>query len=187
MSFLPGALPAAIGGIGSLVGGIASGVGSLAGGIGSAAGDLAAGSAMSGWGNALTLGGIGLSGFSGYEGAARSNAAARYNASAAQAEAASTLQSGVAAEQQQRLRTAQTIGAAQAAYGAGGVDTGSGSPLQVEASTAQMGEFDALATRANYFQRANALQLQSQADLDSQVNPFLAGTTSLLSSVRRFY
>ncbi len=184
MAFIPAAITAIGSGLGTAIGGIGS---ALTGGAaatdataaGASAGASSAASALT-LGKALAWGGVGLGTLSGVESQERANMAARYNASAARAEASYTRQEGMVAEDQQRMKTAQTIGAATAAYGASGVDTNTGSPAQVNAQTAQMGEFDALTTRYNYLNRAAMLDAQAQGYQNSVVSPFLTGATDLV-------
>jgi hypothetical protein len=75
---------------------------------------------------------------------------ARNNQVIAQQNAQIALQQGDAAEQAQRQKTAQTIGAELAQEAASGVEPNSGSPLNVRASEAETGELNALTTRYNY-------------------------------------
>src|SRR3990167_11565630 len=66
-------------------------------------------------------------------------AVARNNAAVAEQNAQYALQAGRASEQAQRMKTAQMIGAQRAAMGGSGIDIGSGTPLNLQASTAQVG------------------------------------------------
>ena len=110
------------------------------------------------------------------------NKAAEFNANAAKKEADQAELQGQVAEQQQRMKTAATVGSATAAYGASGVDTNTGSAAQTNAQTQQIGEFDALTTRANAMNQASALRTQAQAYQASEVSPFLAAGASGLQS-----
>lgn len=97
---------------------------------------------------------------------------AEFNAQQADRDADLTAAAGQRASNRQRVATRQTIGAQRAAFAAQGVDVGSGSALDVQADTAELGELDA-ATIANEAARA-ALGYRAQA-ADSRQRGILAG------------
>ena len=132
--------------------------------------------------DALGYGGMALSGVSGYMQQQASNKAAEFNANAANQEANQTIEQGRIAEQASRIKTAQTIGQERSGAASAGVDANIGTPLQQQQTTAQFGEFDALTTRYNAMQKAQALQTQAAAYQSSEISPILAGATSTLSS-----
>ena len=83
----------------------------------------------------------------------------------------------------------QTLGAQRAAYGAAGIDIGTGSPLEVMADSARRGE---LARMATLFQgKATQEQAQSQAAIDrysgkaaKKAGLIHAGTTLLTAGAK---
>lgn len=85
---------------------------------------------------------------------------AKNNAILAQRNAAAALQAGDVREQAKRRETAGIIGAQRAAYAAHGVDVNVGSPVDVQASTAELGELDALTIRNNAAREAYGYQIQ---------------------------
>ena len=108
------------------------------------------------------------------------NNAAQANAAEAKIQASQAGQAGIVAEQQQRIETGQAIGQERNAAAAGGVDPNSGSALTEQEQTKQFGEYNAQTTKTNYENLAKGYEIQSTADLASQVNPALAaGTTAL--------
>ena len=88
-------------------------------------------------------------------------AVARNNKIISDQNATYALQAGKASESNQRQKTAQTIGAQRAAMAANGIDIGSGSPLNLQADTAMIGELDALTIRNNALR--NAINFSRQA------------------------
>lgn len=81
-------------------------------------------------------------------------AVARNNKIIADQNATYERQTGQVEEQAVRLKTAETISAAHAIQGASGVESESGSPVQVRKTTAIVGEEDALNTYTNAQRRA---------------------------------
>lgn len=92
-------------------------------------------------------------------------AAYEYNARVAQQNAIIAGQQGRAAEEAQQRDTVRKIGSMVAAYGASGVQTDSGSPMDVLADSARMAELDKLTLRYNYALKAAGYQSQAQLDL----------------------
>ena len=129
-------------------------------------------------------------------GQANSNAAnyqaavARNNAIVAEEHARYALEAGRIGEQNQRQKTAQMIGAQRAQMAASGIDIGSGTPLNLQASTAQVGELDALTIRNNAMRQAYGYRVQASdfganaGLLDMQAsNSRKAGTIGAISSI----
>jgi hypothetical protein len=86
---------------------------------------------------------------------------ARNNQQIADWNAQRALQQGQVAEQQQRTRTAQLLGAQRAALASQGGDVDSGSPLDIQGDTARAGEFDAQAIRNNAALQAYGYRVQA--------------------------
>ena len=161
----------------------------LSGGSIAAAGDAAAaaagllGGSIAAAGSTATaistVSGVGGTGASFLKQSAQNNAA-QANAAEAKIQASQAGQAGIVAEQQQRIETSQAIGNERNSAAAGGVDPNSGSALTEQEQTKQFGEYNAQTTKTNYENLAKGYEIQSTADLASQVNPALAaGTTAL--------
>lgn len=114
------------------------------------------------------------------------------NATIANQNAQAATQAGETEEQNQRQKTAQNIGQQRAVMAANGIDTTSGTSLDVLSDTAKVGELDALTIRSNTARQAYNYQVQgmsdtSQSSLDkaTAANDItagnIAGTSSLLS------
>lgn len=86
---------------------------------------------------------------------------ARQNQTIAEWNARRAEERGQVAEQQQRLKTAQIIGAQRAALAGQGADINEGSPLDIQADSARAGEFDALTLRSNAATEAYGQRLQA--------------------------
>jgi hypothetical protein len=82
------------------------------------------------------------------------------NAILAKRNAAAALEAGSVREQAKRRETAGLIGAQRAAYAAHGVDVNVGSPVDVQASTAKLGELDALTIRNNAAREAYGYKIE---------------------------
>lgn len=95
-------------------------------------------------------------------------AAQNYNAQIATQNASTTMAQGQAASDAQSREAERKMGAAVAAYGASGVDTGSGSPADVLADSARQATLDNLSTQYNY--KLKALGYSDQATLDSSAS-----------------
>jgi len=96
---------------------------------------------------------------------------ARNNAIVNERNAQAIEQAGQTEEQNQRLKTAQVQGQQRAAMAASGIDTTSGTPLNVLGDTAKLGELDALTIRSNtarkvYNMRVEGLSDTNEATLD---------------------
>jgi hypothetical protein len=106
--------------------------------------------------------------------------AQEYNATVARQNAAITLQQGEAAVQAQARDAARTQGRAIAAYGASGVQTDSGSPMDVLADSVRMATLDQLTTKYNY--DLKALGYNNQATL-SEAGAKYSRTSALFGAV----
>src|SRR3569832_591090 len=78
----------------------------------------------------------------------------RNNAIIAERNAQAIEQAGQTEEQNQRQKTAQLVGQARASMAANGIDTTSGTSLNVLGDTAKLGELDALTIRSNTARKA---------------------------------
>ena len=97
---------------------------------------------------------------------------AEMNAQLAERQAQDAINRGQLAEQQQRQKAAQILGAQTAAMAANGVDLSFGSPLDVLTGTAQQSELDALTIRSNaareaYDDRVKAYNYRTGGQLDT--------------------
>lgn len=119
---------------------------------------------------------------------------ARINAASAENAARSALFAGQREEQRSRLATARLKSRQQVSLAANGVDLGEGSAGRMIAETDIMGEIDANTIAANAVQaawgyRTQATNFRNEARTreaqSGAVSPFLAGTTSLLTSANQ--
>lgn len=115
----------------------------------------------------------------------------RMNAQIASWQATSLIQKGARDEQQQRLKTAQLLGAQRARLAASGVDVSQGSALNLLDDTEFFGEMDALTIRDNakksaWSQRVQEISYLNDAAMHNaaaaSVSPVGAAFTSLLGS-----
>lgn len=138
------------------VGAVAVGASEAAAGIASTIGidSVAAGSSLLSTSTALSAAGALLQG----ESQAQS---AEYNAAIAKQNATIAQQQGVAAAQAQQRDAARKIGAMVANYGASGVQSDSGSPLDVLADSAAMATLDNLTIKYNYALRSAGFESQA--------------------------
>lgn len=83
------------------------------------------------------------------------------NAKMADLQATDALQRGQLAEQRSRLETRQQIGSTRADLAAQGIDVGSGSAADVQASQAGVGELDALTIRNNAAREAYGYKVEA--------------------------
>lgn len=104
---------------------------------------------------------------------------AEYNAQIANQNAEVARQQGVAASQAQQRTATRAISAATAAYGASGVQTDSGSPVDVLAESARMATLDNLTLKYNY--ALKSLGYNNQASLN-QAQAQYASTASVLQA-----
>lgn len=93
---------------------------------------------------------------------------------------------GQAISDAQRRKTSGLIGQQHALQGASGVDVGSGSPVDVRASSAALGELDALTILNNAETKALGFQQQRQLDLAAgeagETAGYIGAATSLLGA-----
>lgn len=108
---------------------------------------------------------------------------ADYNARVAENEAQETRRAGTEAENLQRQKTAQLLSKQRAQLGAAGIELGTGSALQLQEETVELGEADALRIRSNFEARAGALE--TGAGLTRQQGAFAqsAGTTQAVGTI----
>ena len=118
-----------------------------------------------------SVAGAGMSAYSQYQSAQYNAAVARNNQTIMNRNASIALQQGTVNEENQRLKTGNMIGAIQSQQAASGVQTGSGSALDVRSSAAETGELDALTIRynanlQNWNMKNAANEYGAQASLD---------------------
>lgn len=99
-------------------------------------------------------------------------------------------QKGAVAEQNKREETAQRVSIVRAVGAANGLDVNSGTPLDLQADTARMGELDALTIRNNAARNAYGYEVQginfrNAATLDESRGRYAtqAGNLGALSSI----
>ena len=88
-------------------------------------------------------------------------AIARSNAKRARGAAAEAVSRGQFESRRHLIRTRQFAGSQRAAYGAGGVDVGFGSPADIVEETKRMGDVDAATIRYNAAQEAWGLKAKA--------------------------
>jgi|WetSurMetagenome_2_1015567.scaffolds.fasta_scaffold208732_2 hypothetical protein len=124
-------------------------------------------------------------------------ATAKANAQIAAQQVYQTGVAGAATANQQRERGAQIIGTQRAGYGASGIDTNSGTALNVQASTAGTAEQNAQTVLYNtminqWSSRQSQLQYEQQASnlesakQDAQSSALITGLTKLASQYYSF-
>lgn len=107
----------------------------------------------------------------------------RYNAQIAQQNAGVAQAQGIAASEAQQRDAQRKIGAMVASYGASGVETDTGSPMDVLADSARQATLDKLTTQYNYALRARGYQTDSTLDSSAADNYETAGMWNATSSV----
>lgn len=142
------------------------------------AGLLGTGGAFS-LGTALTSLGTAMGAFGALSGAAAQANAAEYNASIAASNAAAARAQGVAAMEAQQRESVRRMGAMTAAYGASGVSSEAGSPLDVLQDSARQAAYDKLAIKYKYDSAATGYA--NQATL-AESNASSARTSGLLKA-----
>ena len=85
----------------------------------------------------------------------------RYNARVLENEATKTRNVGIEAENEQRRATAELLARQRVQAAASGVNIGSGSALQLQTDTMNLGEVDALRIRSNYADQARSMEDQA--------------------------
>lgn len=120
-----------------------------------------------------------------YEAAVASN-----NAKMADYQGSQALLIGQQLEQNERLKTAQSIGSARTAMAANGIDLGEGTANDVLTTTTMMGERDALtikdnAARQKWAYSVQAMNYRAEAQTDQamsdSIDPTMAAVGSLLT------
>ncbi len=122
----------------------------------------------------------------------------KYQASMARKSAGETLEAGRAATKQQRVQTAKAVGAQRATMGGAGIDVNTGSFLDTQVETAQLGEMDALMIRQNYQREAWAKQADANMYTASakaagtaarfgMASSFLTSASSVADKYYRYY
>lgn len=109
--------------------------------------------------------------------------AAQYNAQIAQQNAVIAQQQGAAAVDAQTRMAERTTGAAIAAYGASGVQSDSGSAVDVLADSAGMAALDRLTLKYNYALKAQGFTNQSSLDT---AQAQYASTASVLNAASSY-
>lgn len=113
--------------------------------------------------------------------------AANYRAQVADNMATYSIAKGSREAQDSLLKTGQMVGKQFAAQGASGLDAASGSAVQVRASTAQLGQLDALTIMNNAAMKAAGLRTEAQLDRFSAKNAktesYLKAGGSLINTV----
>jgi len=106
---------------------------------------------------------VGLTLYSGYTQKQQANEQAKverntaaYNSQVQKNEGQNIKNAGIEEENKQRRMTAELLSQQRATLGAGGVVVDSGSALQLQEDTANLGETDALRIRSNYNDRGDA-------------------------------
>ena len=107
---------------------------------------------------------------------------ARNNQMVAEWNAQRALEQGRVAEQQQRFKTAQVIGAQRAALASQGGDVNSGSPLDIVGDSARAGEFDAQTVRNNAAMQAYGFRVQA-ANAGAQSNLYSANAANATAAL----
>jgi hypothetical protein len=109
--------------------------------------------------------------------------AANYNAAVARNAALFAQQQGEVNAQANDRKTAAMIGRQRAVYAAGGIDVNSGSPLDIQADTADFGRLNSLTIRNNAARDAYGYQANANLDEASASNYEQAGNTALIGSL----
>lgn len=110
-------------------------------------------------------------------------AAADYNATIANQNAQAAAAQGEAASEQQARESERKMGSAMAAYGASGVQMGSGSPMDVLADVARSSELDRQTTVYNYKMRGLGFQDQAGLDIAQGENASSAGYLTAMGAL----
>lgn len=141
----------------------AAAAGSAAAAGGTAAATTAATSWLTYASMAAALAGAGASAYSSYQQGKSAQEQAEYNAKQAEAQASDAQLRGGIAANQKRQEVRRTIAAQQTKLAANGVETSSGSALNLMADTSREGELDAQTAYANAMREAYGYQSQATA------------------------
>ena len=109
--------------------------------------------------------------------------AANYNAAVARNAATFAQQQGEVSAQANDRRTAALIGRQRAVYAAGNLDVNTGSPLDIQADTAQVGRLNSLTIRNNAAREAYGYEAGANLDVAAAQNYQTAGDTAMLGSL----
>lgn len=109
--------------------------------------------------------------------------AANYNAAVARNAATFAKQQGEVQAQAADRRTAAMIGRQRAVYAAGNLDVNSGSPLDIQADTAQFGRLNSLTIRNNAARQAYGYEANANLDTAAASNYESAGNTAMIGSL----
>lgn len=109
--------------------------------------------------------------------------AANYNAAVARNAATFAKQQGEVQAQANDRKTAAMIGRQRAVYAAGNLDVNSGSPLDIQADTAQFGRLNSLTIRNNAARQAYGYEANANLDTAAASNYESAGNTAMIGSL----
>lgn len=109
--------------------------------------------------------------------------AANYNAAVARNAAVFAQQQGEVRAQANDRRTAAMIGRQRAVYAAGNLDVNSGSPLDIQADTAQIGRLNSLTIRNNAAREGYGYEAGANLDTAAAANYQTAGQTAMMGSL----
>lgn len=110
----------------------------------------------------LAVSGGVLAAYSQYQQGQYAEKMGEYNAKVSEMKAADAIKQGGMAEEQQRARVRQVMGAQRAEMGASGMQADTGSFGDILADTAKYGELDALTARSNAMRQAWGFQQEAE-------------------------
>jgi hypothetical protein len=119
---------------------------------------------LGGLGTATSAAGKVSAGYAKSQNAAYQSQVAANNAAIAQQDATLEIQAGEIAAVNQGLKTRARIGSERATMGAAGIDVNSGSAVDVQAGTAELGMLDALTVRSDAAKRAYRKSVEAVSD-----------------------
>lgn len=151
--------------------------------VGTAMGASAATAATVGTMATISAVGTGISAYSAYQQGQTAKDVANYNAQVADYQAKDTIARGGIAEDQQRQKTRQIMGAQRAQMGASGAVADSGSFGDILTNSAQFGEMDALTIRNNAMRQAWGSSTQAANDRFQGEAAARAGTMNAVGTV----
>lgn len=132
---------------------------------------------------ATTLAGGIISGIGAQQQAQAQANAANYNAAVARNAAVFAQQRGEVNAEANDRRTAAMIGRQRAVYAAGNLDVNTGSPLDIQADTAQIGRLNSLTIRNNAAREGYGYEANANLDTAAASNYETAGSTALMGSL----
>ena len=109
--------------------------------------------------------------------------AANYNAAVANNAALFAKQQGDVQAQANDRKTGAMIGRQRAVYAAGGLDVNTGSPLDIQADTAQFGRLNSLTIRNNAARQAYGYEASANLDTAEAQNDIQAGNVAAIGSL----